>query len=36
MPIPGEVARALSASKYQADFAEEYWQDWCQMLDNSA
>ena len=33
LPIPREVARELSASKYQEEFAEEYWQDWCGMLD---
>ncbi len=32
VPIPREVARELSASKYQEEFAEEYWQDWCGML----
>jgi hypothetical protein len=30
------VARELSASKYQEEFAEEYWQDWCGMLDLSS
>jgi len=35
VPIPREVARELSASKYQQEFAEEYWQDWCHMLDTS-
>jgi len=34
VPIPREVARELSASKYQEEFAEEYWQDWCRMLDD--
>jgi ribulose-5-phosphate 4-epimerase/fuculose-1-phosphate aldolase len=34
VPIPREVARDLSASKYQEEFAEEYWQDWCRMLDD--
>jgi ribulose-5-phosphate 4-epimerase/fuculose-1-phosphate aldolase len=33
VPIPREVARELSASKYQEEFAEEYWQDWCRMLE---
>jgi ribulose-5-phosphate 4-epimerase/fuculose-1-phosphate aldolase len=33
VPIPRGVARELSASKYQEEFAEEYWQDWCRMLD---
>ena len=33
VPIPREVAGELSASKYQEEFAEEYWQDWCRMLD---
>jgi L-fuculose-phosphate aldolase len=33
VPIPREVARELSASKYQEEFTEEYWQDWCRMLD---
>lgn len=33
VPIPQEVARELSASKYQDEFAEEYWQDWCRMLN---
>jgi ribulose-5-phosphate 4-epimerase/fuculose-1-phosphate aldolase len=33
--IPRDVARELSASKYQEEFAEEYWQDWCRMLDSS-
>ncbi len=36
VPIPREVARELSASKYQEEFAEEYWQDWCGMLHNPA
>jgi L-fuculose-phosphate aldolase len=36
VPIPREVARELSASKYQEEFAEEYWQDWRRMLDNSS
>jgi len=35
VPIPRGVARELSASKYQQEFAEEYWQDWCHMLDTS-
>ena len=35
VPIPREAARELSASKYQEEFAEEYWQDWCRMLDSS-
>ena len=34
VPIPREVARELSAGKYQEEFAEEYWQDWCHMLDD--
>jgi ribulose-5-phosphate 4-epimerase/fuculose-1-phosphate aldolase len=34
VPIPREVARELSGSKYQEEFAEEYWQDWCHMLDD--
>ena len=34
-PIPREVARELSASKYTDEFTEEYWQDWCRMLDSS-
>ncbi len=33
VPIGRDVARELSASKYQEEFAEEYWQDWCRMLD---
>ena len=33
VPIPADVARELSASKYQEEFAEEYWQNWCAMLD---
>jgi ribulose-5-phosphate 4-epimerase/fuculose-1-phosphate aldolase len=33
VPIGRAVARELSASKYQEEFAEEYWQDWCHMLD---
>lgn len=36
VPIPREVARELSASEYQEEFAEEYWQAWCRMLDNSS
>ena len=36
VPIPREVARELSASKYQDEFAEEYWQDWCRLLDTSS
>ena len=36
VPIPRELDRELSASKYQEEFAEEYWQDWCRMLDNTA
>jgi len=35
VPIPHEVARELSGPKYQEEFAEEYWQDWCRMLDSS-
>ena len=35
VPIPREVARELSASKYQEEFAGEYWQDWCRMLDDT-
>ncbi len=35
VPIPREVARELSASKYQEEFAEEYWQDWCRMLEDA-
>jgi L-fuculose-phosphate aldolase len=31
--IPPEVARELSASKYQDEFVEEYWQDWYRMLN---
>ena len=33
VPIERGVARELTASKYQEEFAEEYWQDWCRMLD---
>jgi L-fuculose-phosphate aldolase len=33
VPIPREVARELSASKYQEEFTEEYWQDWGRMVD---
>jgi ribulose-5-phosphate 4-epimerase/fuculose-1-phosphate aldolase len=33
VPIGRDVARELSASKYQEEFAEEYWSDWCRMLD---
>ena len=36
VPIPRELARELSVSKYREEFAEEYWQDWCGMLDNQA
>ena len=36
VPIPREVARELSASKYQEEFAEEYWQDWCALTSSSA
>lgn len=36
VPIPREAARELSAAKYQQEFAEEYWQDWCRMLDQSS
>jgi L-fuculose-phosphate aldolase len=32
VPIPAGVARELSASKYQDEFLDEYWQDWCGML----
>jgi L-fuculose-phosphate aldolase len=35
VPIPREVARELSASKYQEEFAEEYWQSWCRMLEDA-
>jgi len=35
VPIPRAVARDLSVSKYREEFAEEYWQDWCSMLDSS-
>ncbi len=31
VPIPAEAARELSASKYQDEFVDEYWQDWCRM-----
>jgi ribulose-5-phosphate 4-epimerase/fuculose-1-phosphate aldolase len=34
VPIPQEAARELSASKYQEEFAEEYWQSWCRMLED--
>jgi ribulose-5-phosphate 4-epimerase/fuculose-1-phosphate aldolase len=33
VPVASDVARELSASKYQEEFAEEYWSDWCRMLD---
>jgi ribulose-5-phosphate 4-epimerase/fuculose-1-phosphate aldolase len=36
VPIPRQVASQLSAAKYQEEFAEEYWQDWCRMLDDPA
>ncbi len=36
VPIPRDVASELSPSKYQEEFAEEYWQDWCRMLDDPA
>ena len=36
VPIPRELARELSPSKYQEEFAEEYWQDWRAMLNSSA
>jgi L-fuculose-phosphate aldolase len=36
VPIPREVARELSVSKYREEFAEEYWQDWRAMLNSSA
>ena len=32
VPIPRAVASELSATKYQEEFAEEYWQDWSRML----
>jgi hypothetical protein len=35
VPIPRAVAGELSVSKYREEFAEEYWQDWCGMLDNA-
>jgi L-fuculose-phosphate aldolase len=35
VPIPRDVARELSASKYQEEFAEEYWQSWCRMLEKT-
>jgi ribulose-5-phosphate 4-epimerase/fuculose-1-phosphate aldolase len=35
VPIGRDVARELSASKYQEEFAEEYWLDWCRMLDTT-
>jgi len=35
VPIPSEVVHELSAGKYREEFAEEYWQDWCRMLDSS-
>jgi hypothetical protein len=35
VPIPREVARELSAGKYQEEFAEEYWQNWCRMLEGT-
>jgi hypothetical protein len=36
VPIPRELARELSAGKYQEEFAEEYWQDWVRMLDTES
>lgn len=33
VPIPRHIAHELSATKYQDEFAEEYWQDWCRMLN---
>ncbi len=36
VPIPREIAHELSVGKYREEFAEEYWQDWCAMLDNPA
>ena len=36
VPIPRELARELSASKYQEEFAGEYWQDWVRMLDTES
>ena len=36
VPIPREAARELSAGKYQEEFAQEYWQNWCRMLDGPA
>jgi hypothetical protein len=35
VPIPREIAHELSVGKYREEFAEEYWQDWCRMLDSS-
>jgi len=35
VPIPPEIAHALSVGKYREEFAEEYWQDWCAMLNSS-
>lgn len=35
VPIPRETAREMSASKYQEEFAEEYWQSWCRMLEDA-
>jgi L-fuculose-phosphate aldolase len=33
VPIPADIARELSASKYQDEFVDEYWQDWCRLLN---
>lgn len=32
VPIPDEVVAELSDMKYQDDFTEEYWQDWCRLV----
>ncbi len=32
VPIPDEMAAELAEVKYQDDFADEYWQDWCRMV----
>jgi ribulose-5-phosphate 4-epimerase/fuculose-1-phosphate aldolase len=35
VPIPDEVAGELSATKYQAEFTDEYWMAWCRMVNGA-
>lgn len=36
VPISGEMAGQLFATKYQDEFTEEYWLAWCRMVSETA